>query len=306
MSGLDDLENARSVTGASRLSKLRDAAEAIAEEVRATPVRTATHIVIDRLLVETRTVIPDARLVSPLVALTRRALLIVAADGKRILVDPSDAGPCTPYEERVASRHPMAIRALIGRSQDRSWPQADLVVSTSLALRSQPHAREALGKTRWIAPRAELEAAREPSPLDLPRYSRTAVQLEAVEGSKELAPGVLLIETPGPSVGHCSIAFCFESKVYVHTHSGVIVDAWSPYESSIPGLREAVRLRNVEAVIRGDVSDPTRAMETMTIERALADRRADRPAMFRVLPAMEFEPTLWMPRMRPLVSAIGS
>jgi hypothetical protein len=304
MSALDDLAAARSVEGAGRLAKLRDAAEAIAEEVRAVPVRSASHVTIDRLLVETRTVIPDARLVSPLVALARRALVIVAADGTRILVDPSDAGPCTPYEERIASRHPVARRALAVRGDDARWPEVDLVVSTSLALRSVVRAREALGKTRWIAPRAELEAARSPSPLDLPRYARTPVALEPSLGSKALAPGVLLVETPGPSSGHASVAFSVAGKVYVHTHAGVIVDAWSPYESSVPGLREAVRLRGVEAVIRGDATDPAAALEAMALERALADRRGDAPAMFRVLPGIELAPSMLMPRIRPVLSSL--
>lgn len=302
--GLDELEHARSVSGPSRLPLLRDAAEAIAEEVRASPVRSAEHVVVDRVLVETRTVLPDARLVSPLIALSRRALSLVAGDGTRILLDPTDAGPCTPYEERIASRHPVALRALATRAEDARWPAVDLVVSTSLVLRSITRARQALGKTRWIAPRAELDAARAPSPLDLPRYARTPVELEPITGSRVLAPGVVLVETPGPSAGHASVAFCLGGKVFVHTHAGVVVDAWSPYESSIPGLREAVRLRNVEAVIRGDASDPTLALEAMSLERALADHRRDKPSLHTVLPAMELAPKLFMPRLKPVVSSL--
>lgn len=304
MRGLAELRIARAVVGASRIARLRDAAQAIADEVRAAPVRSAMHVVIDHVLVETRTVLPDARLVSPLIALARRALCLVAADGTRILIDPSDAGPCTPYEERVASRHPIALRALAGRRPDTTFPESDLVVSTSLALRSLTRTRAALGKTRWLVPRAELEVAREPSPIDRPRYARNATELEAFEGSRELAPGVVLIETPGPTLGHASIAFCLAGKVFVHTHAGVVVDAWSPYESSVPGLREAVRLRNVEAVIRGDASEPLKAAEAMAIERALADRRSDRPAWLRIVPGMELEPSVLMPRLRPLLSTL--
>src|SRR5207342_1832924 len=124
--------------------------------------------------------------------------------------------------------------------------------------------------------------------------------LEPFAESQELAPGVMAIETPGPTAGHVSIAFCLAGKVYVHTHAGVVVDAWSPYESTLPGLREAVRLRNVEAVIRGDATDPARAMEAMTLERALADRRTDRPALFRMVPGMELGPVFFMPRLRPV------
>jgi hypothetical protein len=305
MSGLLELRAAREETGASRLARLRDAAQAIAEELRATPVRSASHVPIDHLLVETRTVLPDARLVSPLISLARRALSIVAADGTRILIDPSDAGPCTPYEERVASRHPLAMRALIERSSDVRWAEHDLVVSSCLALRSIVRAREALPSVRWMAPRAELAVARDPSPIDRPRYARVAVELEPLDASQRLAPGVVLLETPGPTLGHASIAFCLGGAVHVHTHAGVVIDAWSPYESTLPGLREAVRLRNVEAVIRGDATEPLRAAEAMAIERALADRHTDRPAWLRVVPGMELEPTMLMPRLRPVRSVLG-
>jgi hypothetical protein len=305
MSVLAELRAARAAPSAMRLARLRDAAEAIAEALRETPVRSANHVSIDRLVVETRTVLPDTRLVSPLVALSRRALFLVAADGTRILLDPSDAGPCTPYEERIASRHPIVVRALATRADDVRFPECDLVVSSCLALRSIVRAREAMSTTRWIAPRAELEVAAAPSAIDRARYARMLPTIEPIDTSQLLAPGVMLIETPGPTLGHASIAFCLAGKIVVHTHAGVVVDAWSPYESTLPGLREAVRLRGVEAVIRGDASEPLRAAEAMAIERALADRRGDRPALLRIVPGMELEPTPLMPRIRPVRSMLA-
>ena len=306
MRSLTELALARQTAGRARLALLRDAAEAVAEEVRAAPARSAVHVVVDRVLVERQRVLPDARLVSPLVALVRRALVIVAADGTRILVDPTDAGPCTPYEERIASRHPLARRALAARAADAAWPEVDVVVSTSLALRSVARARHALARLRWIAPKQELEVAREPPPLELARYARTPAELEPFVGSRVLAPGVVVVETPGPTAGHASVAFSLGGQVFVHTHSGVTVDAWSPYESRIPGLREAVRLRNVEAVLRGDATDPALALEAMAIERALADRRDDEPAMLRIVPAMELEPSIFTPLLRPVLSALST
>jgi len=305
MSSLEQLASARERSGPARIAGLRDAAEAIGEEIRSTPVRSARHIIVDRLVVATRAVIPDAHLISPLVALSRRALLLVTADDRRILIDPSDAGPCSPYEERMASRHPVAMRALAAlRGDDVEWPDVDLVVTTSLVHRSLVRSRARLAKNRWLAPYEEIEAAREPTTFDLPRYARAQVELEPVDGSTMIAPGVAMLDTPGPSAGHASIAFSLGGKVYVHTHAGAVVDAWSPYESSIPGLREAVRLRGVEAVIRGDASDPIAALETMAIERALADRRGDEPALFRVLPGMEIVPVPFMPLLRPRASTI--
>lgn len=298
---LAGFERARGAGGEGRLAVLRDAAEAVAEHVRRTPVARATHVPIDRVLAETRRVLPDARLVSPFVVLARRALLLVAQNGLRVLVDPCDPGPGTPDAERLASRHPILARTLAPRrASDPRWPVADLVVSTALAGRAIVRTREQLAGARWLAYADELAAARRPDPIDEARYARrTPDGLEAIEGAIELAPGIVLLPTPGPTRGHGSLVFAFEGRVHVHTQAGVAVDAWSPYESSIPGLREAVRVRNVEALVRGDASDPARALEAMAIERALADRRRDAPALFSILPAASAEVTWIAPRLRP-------
>jgi hypothetical protein len=110
---------------------------------------------------------------------------------------------------------------------------------------------------------------------------------------------VLAIPTPGTTAGHASVVFSHRGKIHVFTHAGIAVDAWSPYESKIPGLREAVRLRNVEAVVRGDASDPSLALESMGIERALADRDERAPAFFHIVPAMALTSALITPRLRP-------
>lgn len=287
------------MNGPERLAGLRDAAEAIAESIRTTHVRSVETISIDRVLVETRVVLPDARLVSPFAVLNRRALAIVAHDGTRVLVDPSDPGHGTPYEARISARHPVLAKVFATDGPPRSWPASDVVLSTSLALRTIDAARAALASTRWLAMDAELDAARHPSVRDAARYARAYPALEASAGGIELAPGVLAIPTPGTTPGHASVAFSVRGKIHVFTHSAVAVDAWSPYESKIPGLREAVRLRNVEAVVRGDASDPSLALESMAIERALADRDERAPAFFHVVPAMALASALIAPRLRP-------
>lgn len=299
MSELVAFDQARRIAGIARPAALREAAQAVAQRVREQPVRSAEVLPIDRVVVETRTILPDARLVSPLVALVRRAFSLVAADGTRVLVDPSDAGPSTPYEERIASRHPVALRALGSRGQDPAWPPADVVVSTTLALRAIDRVQARLSGARWVVFEAELDAARDPTPLDRPRSARAVPPLVGVAASTEVAPGIALVATPGPSRGHGSVVFAHRGHVHVITHAGVVVDAWTPSASAVPGLREAVRLRSVEATVRGDASDPTAALEAMTVERALADPRGDVPALHRMLPSMELVTSAFYPRMRP-------
>ena len=61
-----------------------------------------------------------------------------------------------------------------------------------------------------------------------------------------------------------------------------------------------MRLRNVGALVRGDASDPSTALEAMAIERALADNDERAPAFFHVVPAMALASTFVAPRLRPL------
>jgi hypothetical protein len=75
---------------------------------------------------------------------------------------------------------------------------------------------------------------------------------------------------------------------------GVALDAWSPYESRLPGLREALRLREIEALPRGD-AHPIAGAIAMGLERTLADRRRDAPAFLDVTPSLELVPSLLAP-----------
>jgi hypothetical protein len=75
---------------------------------------------------------------------------------------------------------------------------------------------------------------------------------------------------------------------------GVALDCWSPYESRLPGLSETLRLRDIEALPRGD-ADPIESAISMGLERTIADRRRDAPAFFDITPAVELVPSLMSP-----------
>ena len=120
----------------------------------------------------------------PLVALVRRGFSLVAAG--------RDAR--ARRRERCRAEHalrrrvsPRVIRWRCARARlaraGSSWPAADVVVSTSLALRSVA-CRAKLMSVRWVAFRAEL-AARDPSPLDRARYGRSTPTLGRSKPSTE-------------------------------------------------------------------------------------------------------------------------
>jgi hypothetical protein len=94
-----------------------------------------------------------------------------------------------------------------------------------------------------------------------------------------LAPGDAILEgaigfvsTPGLTEGTASIAVSVGRRVRLFSANGLTQSAWTPYESPLSGLREAVRLRDVEVVPRGDAESPRLATESMILERSIADR----------------------------------
>ncbi len=113
-------------------------------------------------------------------------------------------------------------------------------------------------------------------------------------GERELAPGLLMIDTPGLGGGSMSAVANERGRIRVLSPHGVALDCWSPYESQLPGLRETLRLREIEAVTRGD-ADPVASSLSMGLERVIADRRADAPAFLDITPSLELVPSFFSP-----------
>ncbi len=236
-----------------------------------------------------------------------------------VCIDPCspDAWHRTPLGERMRSLHPretaevspLTLRAAVG-----PFAPYTEVIFTSLAFQSL---REILGTTRgdgveaalaplfpgariYLGPRAldpVSETDEHPSRVraGLDRLRTDAITI--VHRPTLLPSGLVLIPTPGPSPEHLTVAFpmlCAEHtervRVAVVTSSVTTRDAFSPYESALPGLREHARLRDTELAPRGDAHDPLAARRVQRFERALCDRDPNDPRFHLVYPTLALRP----------------
>jgi hypothetical protein len=268
-----------------RLLALRNAGEALAEAVRAgTSVPIQCHAG-ERMVLEREVALPALRSLSAFVSVERRTWQI-----DRTLIDPSSDVRVTPFFERFTQRHPLRHRALDPRPAAPIDPtRIEHIVLTTLRYHS----------LAWLLehyPRAmisvhPLEHARyvAPAPVERAAYERDPViahERLVLGGAGRLACGAVLVNTPGLGPGSRSVLANHAGTLRLLSPHGVALDAWTPYESKLPGLREQVRLRDIEVCPRGD-SDPEASSVSMGLERVLADRRSDAPAFFEITPSLE-------------------
>lgn len=271
-----------------RLLALRNAGEALAEAVRSGPTVKIERHVGERFALERSVALPALRAALPLsafVTVERRTWRI-----DRTLVDPSSDAGATPYVERFAQRHPVRQRALGADAIAPIDPDAiEHVVLTTLRYHS-------LAYLLTHYPRASIEVhplehARyvDPPPVERAAYERDPVlshERLVLRDAGPLPCGAVLVNTPGLGPGSRSVLANDRGTLHLLSPHGVALDAWTPYESKLPGLREHLRLRDIEVCTRGD-ADPEASSVSMGLERVLADRRADAPAFFEITPSLE-------------------
>lgn len=236
-----------------------------------------------------------------------------------VCIDPclTDAWQKTPHGERMTSLHPRetaetfphTLRAAVGPCD----PYTE-VIFTSVSFQSL---RELVGTTHGdgveealapLFPNARIylgPGALDGPPDDDARPTRCRGGLDRlrtdaltfVERPTLLPSGLVVIPTPGPSPEHLTVAYPIlcaghteRVRVGIVTSSVTTRDAFSPYESSLPGLREHARLRDTDLAPRGDAHDPLAARRIQRFERALADRDPEDPRFHLVHPSQDLRP----------------
>jgi len=253
--------------------------------------------------------------------LERRALYLeLTIDGtlQRVVVDPVARGSWrrTPWGAWFCEAHPRRAAALgEGRSLGDALASIGVDAATiDLAILTQlrgvdvaalvgtargdgvaPAGAGALPRARWIVPAGAWSAALDLDEVETPTFVRDAMErvddarVEQV-GDRAIGTGAALIETPGWSAGSASLFVRSERGVIGWSSLGVALVAWSPYHARLPGLRERVRELDVESVPRGDAISRLDARLSMSLERAVVDRLADRPALHAMLPREQLVP----------------
>jgi hypothetical protein len=147
---------------------------------------------------------------------------------------------------------------------------------------------------RFVVQRRELEAARDPHPMQAPWYVESGAddvdegRLLPVNGDVELGAGVALVSTPGLSVGHQSLALLTREGIWVVSSNGVANDCWQPLLSKIPGVRRSAEVERREAMLPGaGYADALDLYDSLVLERSLADASARDPRWLAILPHRE-------------------
>jgi hypothetical protein len=318
---IDDLDDARRIAHAGpRALALRRAGEALGDRLRAAraPVRRIERLPIDRFPI-TASAALDGALRAPLrwLAVERSALYleVTVEDALcRVLVDPVEHGAWahTPWGAWVSERYPRLaaghghpIESAL-RTIDVAPDTIDLVVLTHL--RGQELRRlvgtsrgdgverprgSAFPAARWLVGDVEWACAHAPHELDKPYLVRDGLtrvdgsRLETFVSDVAIGEACALVRTPGLTDGHATLFVRTAAGVIAWTSHGVAVDCWSPYHASLPGLRDRVRELDAECVPRGDANGRCDALTSMSLERAVVDRRTDEPAFHRIVPQQE-------------------
>ena len=261
------------------------AGEWLAESLRDAPPVTLTRLRGHALWMEAWSACAPLTLATPV--LVHRHATLLEVGNKRVLVDPCIGVAKTPLDERT--------RSLFGAPPELESDAFDPTSITDVVLTTLQHqslralpahfssARIHLGAADWKrALRSEELAVHE---RDLFAGVSDA-QLLFVDAPLYLAEGLVIVPTPGLTIGNLSVA-CRDAQALVHVVSSNVTarDALSPYESALPGLLTHTRLRDTDVAPRGDVDSMTRHLVALRFERHLSDRDPADPRFQLVWPS---------------------
>ncbi|MBX7197371.1 MAG: hypothetical protein K1X94_35300 [Sandaracinaceae bacterium] len=239
-----------------------------------------------------------------------RTATIVRTATDLVCIDPClpDAWARTPLGERMRSLHPRETSETFPMTLTEALgPPGHFteVIFTSVGFQSL---RELLGATHGdglehaLAPyfqgarvivgpsalsRARTELDRSTDVRD--GFARLRVDhVTEITGPTLLPSGLVAVPTGGYVPEHLAVAFVQKidrPRVAVVTSQVTSREQLSPYESSLPGLREHARLRDTELAPRGDAADRAAHVSALRFERALADRDPADPRFHLVYPS---------------------
>ena len=311
-----------------RLAAIRERARALRSVLDAMPpVRSVRSI--PRALLPYPTAFAFARAarsLAPYVTLLHRTLVVQYARGERtgtLLFDPSDVerARATPFFARLMARlgplgplvagQPSVLTeqlAAIGvRTEDVTELAFDHFHTQDLrALMGTEDGalRPWFPRATLLTPRVEWDSYEPVHPMQrdwMIAEGRRGVSRERVsmlEGDVVVAPGVMLVRTPGHTAGNQTLFVKTEQGIWGVSENGTSADAWAPARSRIPGLRAFAARTGLEVVMNSNTPEASeRHYASMILERTMVDTDADgRPQMW---PSSEVTPSALAPRIRP-------
>ena len=266
---------------------------------------------------------------APFVTLTHRALLVQFRQGERtrtLLFNPTDVERSrkTPFfaklEDRVGSRvaRMMATQfdPLEKQLEGLGLKPADIDYVAFDHFHTQD-VRGLLGtadgtlsprfpNAKLLAPRREWDAWTDLHPMQRAWYvpdGREGVREENVvltDGDLALGEGVLLVRTPGHTVGNQTLFVKTSRGVYGCSENGTCVDNWSPRESRVAGVALTAKHQDLDVILNANTPESGAEQYTaMCLERALVDRIPAATDFVQMFSSSEVTPSLIAPGLSP-------
>jgi len=331
---LDYLDQAWTVRGHGRRL---DAVRSAAHDLR-THLKDGPHVVSVRTLPLAQLPYPTkyafmsaAWTLAPFVVMTHRALLVQFMQRgalKSLLFNPTDTerARAAPFFAKIRERVPHALEELLSppyptiESQlselGLSLEQIDYVAYDHFHTQD---VRRILGtrdgtetarfpNAKLLAPKNEWDDWERLHPMQRAWYvadGRKGVDESRVvftDGDLALGDGVVLARTPGHTSGNQTLFFSTPKGVWGCAENGTCVDAYSPLDSKIPGLRRHARAYDTDLCMNLNTPEYGADQYTsMTMERLVVDRVPRAPAFVQMFSSSEVTPSPIAPGIRPTV-----
>lgn len=271
---------------------------------------------------------------APFVTLTHRCLVVQFLQGgtpKTLLFNPSDieAARATPFFARLTAEVGPKVASLMARAYDSLETQL-----AALGLHPEDvdyvafdhfHTQDLRGllgtnggrEPRFpnavlLAPKAEWDTWDDLHPVQRAWFvpeGRANVRMGNVcltENDLALGDGVMLLRTPGHTMGNQTLFVCTESGVWGSSENGTAADSWSPLESRIPGIAATAKAQELDVVMNTNTPELyARQYTSMMLEKTIASRVARAPGFVQMLSSSEVTAHVTAPFLTPTVTFGG-
>lgn len=266
---------------------------------------------------------------APFVTLTHRALLVRFRQGERartLLFNPTDVDRArrTPFFAKLeASVGSTVSRWLSTRFDPLEAQLAALGVGVDeidYVAFDHFHTQDVRGllgtadgalaprfpNAKLLAPRVEWEEWARLHPMQRAWYvpdGRDGVRedrLVLTEADLQLGDGVMLLRTPGHTIGNQTLFVKTDRGVWGCSENGTSVDNWSPAASRIAGVAIAAKHQGLDVVLNANTPEGAASQYTaMCLERTLVDTLSAAPEYVQMFPSSEVTPGLLAPGLSP-------
>ncbi len=266
---------------------------------------------------------------APFVTLTHRALLVQFRQGGRtraLLFNPTDVERSrkTPFFARLEARVGERVARLMATQYEPFEAQlAKLGLSPEdidyvafdhfhtqdvrgLLGTADGHVTPRFPNAKLLAPRVEWEEWLHLHPMQRAWYvadGRDGVREENLvltDGDLALGDGVMLVRTPGHTVGNQTLFVKTSRGVWGCSENGTCVDNWSPKHSRVAGVALTAKHQDLDIILNSNTPEGAACQYTaMSLERAMVDPIPAAPEFVQMFSSSEVTPALLAPGLSP-------